>query len=263
MSAAFGVNLATTQLATSVPLSIDLAGTTVRVRDSAGVERLASLFFVSGGQINYQLPPGTALGAATITIASGDGTLSTGTVNVTAVAPGAFSAASSASGVAAAYIVRVKNDNSTVDELISRYDHAQQKFVAIPIEFTPETRDIVLVLFGTGWRGRSALPAVGVKIGGVDVPVAYAGTQGWFRQFGSDEYGFVAKPHWPRRNRDRSDSRREDREYGQSQCQMKGSADFGFWILDFGLSEWVMTKDRGEHSMNHRVIHAPGAHHRT
>ncbi len=179
--AAFGVNLATTtQLANTVPLPIDLAGTTVRVRDSAGVERLAPLFFVSGGQINYQLPPGTALGAATITIASGDGALSTGTVKVTPVAPGVFSAASSGGGVAAAYIVRVKNDNSMVDELISRYDEAQQRFVAIPIEFTPQTRDIVLVLFGTGWRGRSALPAVGVKIGGVDIPAAYAGTQGGF-----------------------------------------------------------------------------------
>jgi len=46
------------EVAATVPLPTTLAGTTVRVRDSAGVERLGPLFFVSAGQINYQLPPG-------------------------------------------------------------------------------------------------------------------------------------------------------------------------------------------------------------
>ncbi len=179
--AVFGVNLATaTQVAASVPLPIELAGTTVRVRDSAGVDRLAPLFFVSAGQINYQLPPGSAAGPATVTISSGDGALSTGAINVAAVAPGVFTADASGSGFVSAYIVRVRSDNSVANEAITRYDDVQQKLVAIPVEFTADTQAIVLVLFGTGWRGRSSQSAVGVKIGGTDVPVAYAGAQGGF-----------------------------------------------------------------------------------
>lgn len=51
--AAFGSNLATATLsATVTPLPTSLAGTTVKVRDSFGTERLASLFFVSPTQVN-------------------------------------------------------------------------------------------------------------------------------------------------------------------------------------------------------------------
>ncbi|HQR32913.1 MAG TPA: cohesin domain-containing protein, partial [Blastocatellia bacterium] len=61
--AAFGVNMATATLqANTVPLPTQLAGTTVTIKDSLGVERLAPLFFVSATQINYQMPPGTAAG---------------------------------------------------------------------------------------------------------------------------------------------------------------------------------------------------------
>ncbi len=67
--AAFGTGLAiTTQTAATVPLPTSLAGTTISVKDSAGTERLAPLFFVSPGQINYQMPPGTMTGAATVTM---------------------------------------------------------------------------------------------------------------------------------------------------------------------------------------------------
>jgi len=43
-----------------------------------------------------------------VTITSGDGTVSTGTMQIGAVAPGLFTADSSGQGVAAAYAVRVK-----------------------------------------------------------------------------------------------------------------------------------------------------------
>ncbi|MGH8694757.1 MAG: hypothetical protein ACREVM_11080, partial [Burkholderiales bacterium] len=61
--AAFGAGLAiTTQAAATLPLPISLAGTTISVKDSAGAERLAPLFFVSPGQINYQMPRGQRRG---------------------------------------------------------------------------------------------------------------------------------------------------------------------------------------------------------
>ncbi|MGH8865388.1 MAG: hypothetical protein ACREVZ_12205 [Burkholderiales bacterium] len=51
----------TTQAATPVPLPTTLAGTTVKVRDSAGVSRDAPLFFVAPAQVgldqgNVRLP---------------------------------------------------------------------------------------------------------------------------------------------------------------------------------------------------------------
>src|SRR5262249_51145585 len=56
--AAFGNGLATeVRAATSLPLPTTLAGTKVKVKDSAGAERDASLFFVAPTQVNYLLPP--------------------------------------------------------------------------------------------------------------------------------------------------------------------------------------------------------------
>ncbi|MCW5968829.1 MAG: hypothetical protein KIT57_09965 [Blastocatellales bacterium] len=87
--AAFGTMLATaTEAATTLPLPTNLAGTTVSIRDSAGADHPALLFFVSAGQINYALPVGVALGPATITITSGSGAVSVGDVMIETVAPG-------------------------------------------------------------------------------------------------------------------------------------------------------------------------------
>lgn len=179
--ASFGSNLATmTQVAATVPLPTALAGTTVKVKDSAGTERLAPLFFVSPGQINHQIPPGTAVGTATMTVTSGNGTISIGTTQIASVAPGIFSANSSGQGVASGYVLRVKADNSQSVDPINQYDTAQGKFVAVPIDLGPPTDQVFLVLFGTGIRFRSALSAASVKLGGVDAQVLFAGPQGDF-----------------------------------------------------------------------------------
>lgn len=178
---AFGSSLATATLAAAAtPLPTSLAGTTVKVKDSAGIERLAPLFFVSPTQINYQLPPGTMNGTATVTITSGEGAVSVGAVPIVAVAPGLFAADASGRGLAAAVVQRVKADGSQQVEAVARFDAAQQQFVAVPIELGPESEQVFLVLFGTGLRLRSALSAVTAKLGGVDCQVTYAGAQGDF-----------------------------------------------------------------------------------
>ena len=59
ITAAFGTGLATTSSAAStLPLPTQLAGTTISIKDSAGAERLAPLFYVSPTQVNYQIPSG-------------------------------------------------------------------------------------------------------------------------------------------------------------------------------------------------------------
>jgi uncharacterized protein (TIGR03437 family) len=174
--AAFGAGLATaTQVATSLPLPTTLAGTRVLAPDSAGVERDAPLFFVAPAQVNYLIPVGTAAGAATVVITSGDGKVSTGVVQIAAVAPGLFSANASGQGVASGVALRVKADGTQTFEPIARFDQAQNRFVAAPIDLGPATDQVFLILYGTGFRNRSSLTAVACKIGGADAEVLFAG----------------------------------------------------------------------------------------
>ncbi len=176
--AAFGTGLATsTQIANSLPLPTSLAGTSAKVKDSAGLERLAPLFFVAPTQVNYLVPAGAAVGEASVTITGGDGTVSVGKVKIAAVAPGLFSASASGQGIAAAVVLRVKADGSQIYEQISRFDQAQGKIVAVPIDLGPESDQVFLLFYGTGWRNRSALSAVTTKIGGQTVETFYAGLQ--------------------------------------------------------------------------------------
>ncbi|MGE0127070.1 MAG: S8 family serine peptidase [Blastocatellales bacterium] len=183
--AAFGVSLATrVEVANTLPLPTTLAGTTVKVKDSAGVERAAPLFFVAPGQVNFLIPPGTTSGAAMITIASGDGAISMGNVNITTVAPGIFAANANGQGVAAATALRVKADGTRIFEPVARFDAAQNRFVSIPIDLGPDlgnaSDQVFLLLFGTGLRFLSAQSAATCSIGGVNSEVLFAGAQGDF-----------------------------------------------------------------------------------
>jgi uncharacterized protein (TIGR03437 family) len=175
--AAFGSNLATaTQAATTTPLPTTLAGTSIKIRDSAGTERPAPLFFVSPTQINFQIPPGTAAGAAGLTLASGDGATATGTLSIATVAPSLFAANASGQGLAAAIALRIKNGVQSF-EPIARFDNAQNRFVPVPIDLGAADEQVFLLLYGSGIRFRSSLSGVSVKLGGTDAPITYAGPQ--------------------------------------------------------------------------------------
>lgn len=179
IASAFGQNLATANAsAATTPLPTTLAGSTVKVRDSGGVERLAPLFFVSAGQINFQVPAGTALGTATITVTSSSGAVSIGTINIVAVTPGLFSANANGQGAAAAVGLRVQANGSQTGVDVSRLDAPTNRFVTVPIDLGPATDQVFLVMFGTGIRYRSSLNAVTAQIGGAPAQVAFAGAQG-------------------------------------------------------------------------------------
>jgi uncharacterized protein (TIGR03437 family) len=177
----FGTNLATaTQVGSTLPLPTQLAGTTVKVKDSAGSERLAPLFFVSPTQINCQIPPGTSTGAATITVSSGNNVVATGNVQITTVAPALFSADGSGSGFLAGYLLRVRANGSQTIEPIALWDATQNRMVGAPIDLSSATDQVYLVGFGTGLRYRSSLSNVSASIGGVAAQVLYAGEQSSF-----------------------------------------------------------------------------------
>ncbi len=174
--AAFGERLApSVEIGQTIPLPTTLAGTTVRVRDSAGIERLAPLFFVSGGQVNYLVPSGMADGVATVTINTAEGSLSTGTLNVTGVAPGLFAANADGSGVPSALTLRIKSDGVQLYEPIARFDAATSRYVATPIDLGPESDQMFLILYGTGLRARSALSAVTLRYADLNGEVLYVG----------------------------------------------------------------------------------------
>ena len=177
--AAFGQELSTsTAPAMNLPLPDSLNGTTVRVHDSAGVERLAPLFYVSPAQVNYLLPPDTSTGPATITITSNNGKVTQGVASITSVAPGLFTANATGNGAPAANLLRLKNDGTQLDESAAVFDPVQNKFVPAMIDLGPVTDQVFLILYGTGLSHRSSLSAVRAMIGGLDLPVEYAGSQG-------------------------------------------------------------------------------------
>ena len=179
IGAAFGVNLATAAApASTLPLPFALEGTTVRVRDSLSVERLAPLFYVSAGQVNYLIPNGTANGLATITITNGAGEVSTGTVAISTVAPGLFSYNGTGEGVAAASILRIKASGALSYEDLARFDATANRWVATPIDLGAEGDQVFLILYGTGLRNRSALAAVMAAVGASNAEVLYVGPQG-------------------------------------------------------------------------------------
>jgi uncharacterized protein (TIGR03437 family) len=165
IAAIFGTNLATgTNSAPGGALPTSLGGTTVRLRDAQNNERLTPIFFVSPGQINCQIAPGIQIGSTTITITSGNGSVSTGTFQVLPVAPGIFSANASGSGPAAANVLRIRNGAQTFESAAGQ------------IDLGPATDQVFLILYGTGFRFRSNLPSCAV--GGAAMQVTFAGPQG-------------------------------------------------------------------------------------
>lgn len=174
--AGFSVDLATTTaVAASVPLPTLLAGVRVMVKDDLGVERFAPLFFVSPGQINYQIPPGTALGVATMTVTNNNNVVATGSAKILRVVPGLFAANANGQGVAAALTLRVRADNSLSYEPVAQFNAQQGRMVAVPIDLGPATDQVFLVLYGTGLKFLAGLDRVSSQVGGLNCQVLYAG----------------------------------------------------------------------------------------
>src|SRR5262249_32247812 len=131
----FGSDLATeTQAATGTPLPTTLANTTVRVRDSASVERLSPLLFVSPTQINFLIPTGLANGESIFTVIKSDTTAPSGVIQIAPIAPAIFSANANGQGVAAGLVLRVRSNGSRSFEPIAEFDAAQNRSISVPID---------------------------------------------------------------------------------------------------------------------------------
>lgn len=178
IASAFGSGWATaTGSAATVPLPTTLAGTSVRIRDSAGAEFPAPLFFTSAGQVNYLVPEGIRPGTATVTVASNDRNVAQGNVQIETVAPGLFTANADGRGVTAALAQRA-GDGGTLP--VFQCGSAPGSCVPVALDLGEATDQVILILFGTGIRGRSGPEGVAVRIGGATADVLYAGPQGSF-----------------------------------------------------------------------------------
>jgi uncharacterized protein (TIGR03437 family) len=176
---AFGSGLALqAQGATTLELPFVLGGTTVSVRDSANVLRLARLFYAGPGQVNYLVPGTAARGTATVSVAAVTGTTATGTVEIAPVAPGLFAANGNGQGVAAATAIRVAPDGTQSPVAVFQCGTTAGSCTPAPMNIGSDR--IFLTLYGTGIRNRSSLENVRTTIGGTNAPALFAGPQGTF-----------------------------------------------------------------------------------
>lgn len=181
IAALFGAGLATGMAsATSQPLPTTLGGMQVLVRDSAGTQRAAPLFFVSPTQINFQIPASTSAGTATITVLRDNSAVGQGAATIESVAPGLFTANADGQGVPTAVILRVKSDGTQSYEAVAQLNQTTNRYEAAAIDLGADTDQVFLIGYGTGFRYRSALSAVACAIGGTNAGVSFAGAQGVF-----------------------------------------------------------------------------------
>jgi len=184
---ACGLTLANTPATGDVrspPLA--LGPITVRIKDSAGTERAAALYYADRFQVNYVVPSGTATGIATATVTSADGSNTTSMMEIFPVVPSLFTVCCWEDGASpdgdfffpAGHLVRVRDGVRTVEPVFQV--NTAGKIVPAPIDIGPDTDELFLEFFGTGLRFRSSLSNVIGAIAGTAVPVEYVGPQGEF-----------------------------------------------------------------------------------
>ena len=167
-AASFGRTVAPNSIVTAFgsALAARTAPDAVRVfvTDAAGTRRPAQVFYASPTQINYVVPAGTAPGEATLTVDSDQGVRATGALTVEPVAPAIFAADGSGQGRPAAWITRLDGAGRVTTTL-----------AAEPVNLGAVNDQVVLTLYGTGWR--AAGNSVQVSLGGVAGEVLFTGPQ--------------------------------------------------------------------------------------
>jgi uncharacterized protein (TIGR03437 family) len=142
-----------------------------------GNQFLVVLYAVYHLQINYLVPRGVGHGTATVTVISDVRAAASGKVRIVKLAPGLFAANTNGQGPAAAEALRASADGFEYVELLTQFDQTNGRWIAKALDLGLTTDNVYLILYATGIRGRSSLDGVTVSVGGVSVPVLYAGPQ--------------------------------------------------------------------------------------
>ena len=185
LATVYGDRLATlTESAQNLPWPTRLGDiSVVWVTDSNSKAQMASLLYVSPGQINIWIPPGTAPGPATVSFpftglppGAEAAALRLVPVNIQKVAPALFSADGNGKGVAAASAIREVIPTRIQSPVSVFHCDAPATCAAVPIDVGLDA-PVYLSLYGTGIRGASSLDNVVVTIGSTKTQPTYAGPQ--------------------------------------------------------------------------------------
>ena len=189
----FGTSLTTGTAAPAADASslpTTLADTSVTIKDSEGIPRMAQLYYVSPAQMNLLVPAATAIGAATISITAPNG-VTAAPVNVIATAPGLFTAGTTSFPAGSGVIVHSGNQSGFN---ITYTDPVSGNVTPLAINMGTRLDQVFLTLYGTGFRNRSSLDAVSITIGNATAgplytPALYAGPQSQYP--GLDQLNFL------------------------------------------------------------------------
>jgi uncharacterized protein (TIGR03437 family) len=161
------------------PLPTSLSGTTVDLIDTTGAKKSASLLFVSPTQANFVMNSDVEPGPVLVNLLSGGRLVASGYVQVNNTAPSLFSANGDGAGVAAGEGL-VTSTSGAASIPMAAYDPGKSRWVATPVRLGQSNELLFLTLYGTGIRGRRSVAEVRATVGGMPVPVTYAGPQGTF-----------------------------------------------------------------------------------
>jgi uncharacterized protein (TIGR03437 family) len=176
--ASFGMNLTTAAAAaTDTTLPSTLAGVSVELIDTSGTKKPAPLLFVSPSQINFVATADLDHGPVLVNVMNGTRLIASGYMQFGPVAPALFSANGDGSGVMAGEALASFGSGST-SVPVAAFDSTQ--WVPKPVSIGNGSDLLFLTIYGTGIRGRRSLPEVRATVGGISVPVTYAGPQGFY-----------------------------------------------------------------------------------
>jgi uncharacterized protein (TIGR03437 family) len=178
--AAFGRNMGiVSAVAEDTILPKALSGATVDLIDTTGTKRSADLLFVSHNQVNFIMSNEVEPGPVLVNVLLAGRLVASGYVQVSATAPSLFSANGNGVGVAAGEGL-LSSGSGSFGVPMATYDFRQSQWLVTPIKFGQANDMLFLTLYGTGIRGRRSVSQVRATVGGLSVPVTYAGPQGFF-----------------------------------------------------------------------------------
>ncbi len=134
----------------------------------------ATLFSSAAGHLSFVVPEGLEPGASELVLTSSGGSeLAKGAVRIHQIAPAIFTANADGRGAPAAQLIRAARGGQTEQ---SPFDCSGGSGKCVPalVDASDAEGDSVLVLYGTGIRGRSAPAAVKAYFDGEAAAVDYA-----------------------------------------------------------------------------------------
>lgn len=150
------------------------SGTSVSIKDAAGVTTSAPLIYVSSGKVTFQVPSTVAAGNAQVTVTSSGSSQTAGNVSIAAVAPSIFTA--NGNGTLVGWAVRVSGGTQTTQSALAA--NADGGSAPAPINMGAATDSVYLIFYATGVQA-AGLANTSVTINGVNAPVLFAGNSGF------------------------------------------------------------------------------------